>query len=292
MEKFVLKTTSPLPSFANGRFNCLYLSRTRKMIDMKKLLPFAFLLIPAWTMAQSTGFMPPTATAAPMGGWNNPENAFTSDDVYTDVPHQSGCRCPFVYLSWDNGATYTSPNIIGPFGETDNTLGAGSSSDLWGHAWTESELTNANFRLKISNPSTLIGQGYADFNFNIPPGSAITGIEVQVEQHGDAGFTTEYIDYIAVNVYYVSTTNVNMMAMGSNLSVFPNPASTQLTIENLSPSTQNIKLLNMSGALVTETSHYESGKCTINVNAIPRGMYMLVVTDRQTGTLTRKIVVQ
>lgn len=172
---------------------------------MKKTLLSGLFLVPLFASAFSTGFQSPSATPAPNGGWVNPENAFASDDVYTEVPHGSGCRCPFLYLSWNNGVNYTSANIVGPFGTTDNTMTTGSSSDLWGHAWTESELTNANFRLKIANPSTLIEQGYGDFNFNIPPGSVITGIEVRVEQHGDAGFTMEYVDHIQVNVHYTNT---------------------------------------------------------------------------------------
>jgi hypothetical protein len=175
---------------------------------MKKNILLLLLIAPLFVSAQSTGFMAPTATPSPNGGWTDPANAFVSDDVYTTVPHQSGCRCPFIYLSWDNGSSYSSPQLVGPFGTVDNVLTVGSSSDLWGHAWTGTELTNSNFRLKIANPSTLIEQGYGDFNFVIPAGAIITGIEVRVEQHGDASYTTEFIDLIQVNIHYTVSTPI------------------------------------------------------------------------------------
>src|ERR1043165_5910490 len=146
---------------------------------MKRLLLFCLLCFLSVSMrisAQtSTGFMYPSATPPPNGGWTNPSDAFASDDVYTTVPHGSGCRCPFLYLSGNGGATYSSANIVGPFGTTDNTMTAGSSSDLWGAAWNDMNFTNANFRLKIANPSTIIEQGYGDFNFSIPSGAVISG---------------------------------------------------------------------------------------------------------------------
>jgi len=260
---------------------------------MKKLLPFFLLCIPVFAAAQaSTGFMPPSATPAPNGGWTNPTSAFASDDVYTTVPHQSGCRCPFIYLSWDSGVSYTSPQIIGPFGTTDNTMSAGSPTDLWGHTWNETEFTNAAFRLKIANPSTLIEQGYGDFNFSLPAGSAILGIEVQVEQHGDSAFTMEFIDVIEVNVHYTTTTGINTASLASAISVFPNPASTQLTIEHLSPATQRIALVDMAGRVVMERMDVASDRFTFSVADLPRGMYLLLITDPEAGTLTRKIVVQ
>jgi hypothetical protein len=258
---------------------------------MKKLLPFFLLFIPGFISAQSTGFMFPTATPAPNGGWTNPSNAFASDDVYTTVPHQSGCRCPFLYLSWDNGVSYTSADLVGPFGTVDNMMTAGGPANLWGHPWSETEFTNAMFRLKIANPSTLIEQGYGDFNFAIPAGAVITGIEVRVEEHGDSSYTTEFIDAIAVNVHYTTTTAISANSLTSGISVFPNPASAQLTIEHLSPTTQRIALFDMSGRVVMETMEF-SDQCTLNIAELPRGMYILMISDSEAAVLTRKIIVE
>jgi hypothetical protein len=259
---------------------------------MRKLLPFFLLCLPVFASAQSTGFMAPTATAAPNGGWTNPTDAFASDDVYTTVPHQSGCRCPFLYLSWDNGTSYTSPQLVGPFGTSDNTMTAGSPTDLWGHAWTETELSNASFRLKIANPSTLIEQGYADFNFVIPSGSAILGIEVRVEQHGDSAFTMEYIDVIEVNVHYTSSTGTGVASAVSAVNVYPNPANAQLNIDHLSSTTQRIAITDMTGRTVMETMHFDSDRYTFDVSELPAGLYLVIITDSAAPALTRRIVVE
>lgn len=257
----------------------------------KQLLHFLVLICPVFASAQSTGFQSPTATAAPTGGWTNPTGAFASDDVYTTVPHQSGCRCPFLYLSWDNGVTYTSSQIVGPFGTTDNTMTAGSSSNTWGHAWTPAELSNANFRLKIANPSTLIEQGYADFNFTIPVGATITGIEVSVEEHGDSAYTTEYIDLIQVNVHYTVTTGVTENSFASAVRVFPNPASTTLTIDRLSPGTQSIRLYDMAGRIVLESGDVTGDRHTLSVGELPAGIYLLEIREER-GVVIRKVVVE
>jgi hypothetical protein len=124
--------------------------------------------------------MSPTATAAP-NGFTNANPALASDDQWASVAHQSGCRSPFIYLSRNGGTNYTSPYLLGPFGTTDAIQTAGSSTDLWDHNRTDTEQNNTNFRLKIANPGTLIEQGYADFNFNIPNGTTISGIEVRLE---------------------------------------------------------------------------------------------------------------
>ncbi len=257
----------------------------------KQLLHFLLLICPALVTAQSTGFQSPTATTTPTGGWTNPANAFASDDVYTTVPHQSGCRCPFLYLSWDNGASYTSPQLVGPFGTVDNTMTAGSASDTWGHAWTPAELSNANFRFKIANPSTLIEQGYADFNFTIPVGATITGIEVMVEEHGDSSYTTEYIDLIQVNVHYTVTTSLVDASSPSAISVFPNPASSFVTIENLQPNTQSIRLYDMAGRIVLESSDVTGDRHTLSVGELPAGIYLLEIREER-GVVIRKIVLE
>src|SRR5579859_7368986 len=105
--------------------------------------------------AQNTGFMNPADTALPHG-WTNPLNGMVSDGQWATVAHQSGCMCPWLYLSWNKGVTYTSYKLMGPFGYTDSWQTAGSPTDNWGHVWIDSELNNSNFRVKIQNPSMSI----------------------------------------------------------------------------------------------------------------------------------------
>src|SRR5262245_51211950 len=116
---------------------------------MKKYLPVILLLLcqnhtKLCAQLQNTGWKSPSATHAP-NGWTNPQNAFASDDIYTTVAHQSGCRCPFVELSWDNGTNFTSYNLFGPYGTMDYFDIQGDSADDWGHFWTTTELSDPVF---------------------------------------------------------------------------------------------------------------------------------------------------
>ncbi len=58
-----------------------------------------------------------------------------------------------VELSWDAGTSWTSAKNDATETTTEHTTTLGSSSDNWGHAWTASELTNANFRLRVTSNS-------------------------------------------------------------------------------------------------------------------------------------------
>lgn len=56
-----------------------------------------------------------------------------------------------VSLSWDGGSTYTNPKSVADatmVGSQTNT--AESAIDDWDHTWKSSELSNINFRLKLS----------------------------------------------------------------------------------------------------------------------------------------------
>ena len=261
---------------------------------MKKIYTLASVIsIAICSFAQSTGFMSPTNTATP-NGFTNANLAYVSDDQWSTVVHQSGCRCPFLYLSWNGGTNYTSSDILGPFGTTDAIQTAGNPTNTWGHAWTLSEFSNANFRLKIANPSTLIQQGYADFNFIIPNGATITGVEVRLEWHGDAGFTMEFLDHAQVNVHYLaSTSTIDITNTDELLHVYPNPATEAVTLSTNGIGLLGYSLFSADGKLVAQSSEQVSANADVQLSliGISKGIYFLqVITDK--GVLMRKIVVQ
>ncbi len=98
----------------------------------------------AFSQLQNTGWKSPSATHAP-NGWTNPQNAYASDDVYATVAHQSGCRCPFMDLSWDDGISYTPYKLFGIFGTSDIFIAEGDSTDDWGHVWTATDTERFSF---------------------------------------------------------------------------------------------------------------------------------------------------
>ena len=57
-----------------------------------------------------------------------------------------------IELSWDGGTTWTTPKsqaLTG--GSTITTYMLGSTSDTWGRTWTASNLSNANFRVRVTD---------------------------------------------------------------------------------------------------------------------------------------------
>jgi hypothetical protein len=53
-----------------------------------------------------------------------------------------------ISLSWDGGSSWSTVKSQ-TFSSTDTYYTLGSNSDTWGHAWTLSELGNANFRVRL-----------------------------------------------------------------------------------------------------------------------------------------------
>lgn len=144
----------------------------------------ALLLAPAASQAASTGERHPTATTAVGSGFNNPTNALACDAVSADAKnnriqdyHVYGFSIPSgatitgievrvratdttasthrleVALSWDGGTTFTAVKQTPAFPAnaplTDYLLGG--PTDLWGRTWTDTELGDASFRLRVDS---------------------------------------------------------------------------------------------------------------------------------------------
>jgi hypothetical protein len=65
-----------------------------------------------------------------------------------------------VELSWDGGTSWTSPQATSDLGTTEATFTLGGAADTWGRTWSAGELSNANFRVRITSASTDAGQDF------------------------------------------------------------------------------------------------------------------------------------
>jgi len=132
-----------------------------------------------------TSWKNPSATGDDYNNWTNPENAYTSDNLYADeitpgdeqdwynfnfnVPNGAtidGIQVNveafstnvegFAALSWDGGSSYTSEKSNSWTSEENKTFG--SSDDPWERTWSSDDFTNGNFRIKLKrgtqNPGT------------------------------------------------------------------------------------------------------------------------------------------
>jgi len=93
----------------------------------------------------------------------------------------------------------------------------GSSSDLWGETWTVADINSSSFGVAISAK----GVGYAsgnytsyylkltNFGFNIPAGSTINGINVEIKKYTNmtypsVTFVDAWVDYARITIYYTA----------------------------------------------------------------------------------------
>jgi len=58
-----------------------------------------------------------------------------------------------ISLSWNDGTSYTSTKS-NTITTTESVFTYGSSSDTWGHSWSDTEFADGTFRLKVDPPST------------------------------------------------------------------------------------------------------------------------------------------
>ena len=54
-------------------------------------------------------------------------------------------------VSWDGGATWTATKTTPTLTTSEVTYTLGSTSDTWGRTWADTDFSNANFRLRITD---------------------------------------------------------------------------------------------------------------------------------------------
>lgn len=65
-----------------------------------------------------------------------------------------------VELSWDGGSSWTAAKTDTTESTSEHTVTLGGSTDTWGHAWTAAELSDANFRLRVTCNSSESGRDF------------------------------------------------------------------------------------------------------------------------------------
>ncbi len=158
-----------------------------------------------------TGFKSPSATGDDYNQWSSPTSAYTSDNsrakedrnaqqqdwynfdfglpagnkingIEVQVEGHNGLEANGVdiELSWDGGSSYTSSGkgAIWPISGSDSIQTFGEAADTWGRTWTDSELSNANFRVKLNKKGS---EDYYEFN----------------------------VDHIQIKIYHTETVIVN-----------------------------------------------------------------------------------
>lgn len=74
----------------------------------------------------------------------------------------SGNKLMCVQLSWNGGSSWTNAKTV-VAGGSEQTLVLGSGTDNWGRTWSASNLSNSNFRLRVTN---VAGNTTSTFNLD------------------------------------------------------------------------------------------------------------------------------
>jgi hypothetical protein len=163
------------------------MKRTHRTALVAIILLTLALLSPGGVLANGPDWQSPSQnTPGTGGGLGNPANAYADDAAYASKCFSGGGTAQHVYydydlgldpcdivdgievrldwwldtltddstmsveLSWDGGTTWTAAKTDANRTLAEHTVVLGGPADDWGHAWTADELSNANFRVRVT----------------------------------------------------------------------------------------------------------------------------------------------
>lgn len=152
--------------------------------------------------------------------WTNPNNAQVSDSIYASSSVNNGAIDFSVKIVKGNTIAGTDQSVAAAWPPTKAYAMFGSSSNLWGLAWTPGDINASNFGVAVAATGTLF-KGSAitthylkttNFGFAIPGSATVNGIVVEVQRYATnlgGGSDGVYIDHIRITVYYTAGTFTN-----------------------------------------------------------------------------------
>jgi hypothetical protein len=90
-------------------------------------------------------------------GLNIPVNASIQGiEIRLDAWADKTQNTPLIYvqLSWDGGNSWTNALATSGLGRSQATFIVGSDTNLWGRSWSPSDLSDANFRVRLIDVSS------------------------------------------------------------------------------------------------------------------------------------------
>lgn len=92
---------------------------------------------------------------------------------------------------------------------------------------------------------------------------------------------THLVNFYSDTLYTFHMQLVNIDQLTNNISAYPNPASSAITIESNNENITNIKLFNTLGQVVAEQNKLSTHKTIIETDQVKEGLYYLVITTTQ-----------
>lgn len=96
-------------------------------------------------------------------GINIPGPTILGIEVRLDAKVDSTSSAPklCVQLSWDGGSSWTTAKQTPTLTTAEQSYLLGGPADTWGHTWTLSELSNANFRVRVIDVATATSRDFS-----------------------------------------------------------------------------------------------------------------------------------
>ncbi len=238
------------------------------------------------------------------------DNAFlehiSSDSIiliyekYTDPEFRDFMFC----ISTDTGLTWSTPQVIttitNSLGHIEHPCLHKDTTNQW---WLYFSI---DYNVIVRSQQTLSGNwdSWATPQTIFSKGNALSIGEPTVTRNGDISFSLAYQNTVigdTSDVYDLdpwilpakTTTSIREEPDGLHVSVYPNPASDQITLAGLDPTkSYNVSLINILGETVTY-QNLQPGERVINLESLTDGIYFLKVKGPSAiDVLTTKIVVQ
>lgn len=150
---------------------------------------------------------------------------------------------------------------------------------------TVNNTVNGNDGSILLNPSGGNGGPYA-YQWNTGESTAsISGLS-----NGSYTVTITSESCTWIESFDIVTTSIESLANGINLIVFPNPSSSELTIE-AEEEFQNVKLIDLSGRVVFHVAH-SSNRISLETSALANGLYVLSVENKLGEEILTKVTIQ
>ena len=144
------------------------------------------------------------------------------------------------------------------------------------------EIYLADFQSSDANDHYILNE-WTQFNLSSLDGSSYFTFGFTSSDVGQWGINTPL--YFALDNLEYEESNANLTVNNIDFSVYPNPASEQLTIESISGV---LKLTDLNGKIVQEIKHINTS--TMDVRDLPKGFYLLHLETNNKIT-TKKIFI-
>ncbi|MFH1087836.1 MAG: hypothetical protein V1737_04540 [Chloroflexota bacterium] len=128
-------------------------------------------------------------------------------DIAVDSVKTAEAPFTAIRLSWDGGTSWTAVKQFTLTATTETTYTYGGSADTWGRTWLTSELSDANFRVRVINGEMKDANSTYDFSLDWLPVS-IT-FTAPWDSYSNSGCTAQEDVFASPNYYvYMKGTDV------------------------------------------------------------------------------------